>query len=122
MPDKRSLDRVPIAGGAGGEATVFHPMTILDINERGARIEAAYPLRNNSLHDFRLMLNGPSVVLKGRIVYCQVGDLRAGVAFYRCGVEFINPASHVLDAIREFVSQQETMPGGVIEGEIAADI
>ena len=122
MPDKRSLDRVPIAGGAGGEATVFHPMTILDINERGARIEAAYPLRNDSLHDFRLLLNGPSVVLKGRIVYCQVGDLRAGIAFYRCGIEFIAPPSHVLDAIRDFVASQEGMPGGVIEGEIAAEI
>jgi len=122
MPDKRSLDRVPIAGGAGGEATVFHPMTILDINERGARIETAYPLRNDSLHDFRLVLNGPSVVLKGRIVYCQVGDLRAGVAFYRCGVEFINPPSHVLDAIREFVAAQDNAPGTVMEGEMAAEI
>jgi len=121
MPDKRNLDRVPIAGGAGGEATVFHPMTILDINERGARIEAAYPLRNDSLHDFRLLLNGPSVVLKGRIVYCQVGDLRAGVAFYRCGVEFINPPSHVVDAVRDFVALQETSPSAVMEGEIAAE-
>jgi hypothetical protein len=122
MPDKRSVDRIPIAGGAGGEATVFHPMTILDITERGARIEAAYPLRNDSLHDFRLMLNGPSVVLKGRIVYCQVGDLRAGIAFYRCGVEFVNPPAHVLDAIREFVTHQESMPAGVIEGQINAEI
>jgi len=122
MADKRSLDRIPITGGAGGEATVFHPMTILDINERGARIETAYALRNDSLHDFRLMLNGPSVVLKGRIVYCQVGDLRAGVAFYRCGVEFINPASHVIEALRDFVAQQEAAPGGVIEGEVAAEM
>ncbi|MEO6214147.1 MAG: PilZ domain-containing protein [Vicinamibacterales bacterium] len=119
MPDKRGVERVRLSGQVGGEATVFHPMAILDLSERGIRIETSYPLQNDSLHDFRLLLDGPSVVLKGRIAYCQVGDIRGGIALYRCGVEFVEPPAHVLSAIQDFVAAQSARPETIIEGEIS---
>lgn len=121
MPNTRETERVPILGKVVGEVMVFQPMTILDMSERGAQIETAFPLQNDSLHDFRLSLNDRGVVVKGRIVYCKIGELREGVVLYRCGLEFIEPSSHAASAIRDFVAIQGAPPGAVIDAEIAGD-
>lgn len=117
--DKRAVGRTPIPGPIVGEVTVFQPMTILDMSERGAQIEAAFPLQNDSLHDFRLSLKDRSVVVKGRVVYCQIGELLEGVVRYRSGIEFIEPSPHVLTAIRDFVTVQSAPPPEVIDAELA---
>jgi hypothetical protein len=96
-------------------------MTILDMSERGAQIETPYALQNDSLHDFRLSLNERSVVVKGRIVYCQIGELRDGVVLYRTGVEFVEPPPHAASAIRDFVAIQTAPPAAVIDAEIAGE-
>jgi hypothetical protein len=119
--DKRDSARVPIAGLIG-EVTVFQPMTILNMSERGARIETAFPLQLDSLHEFRLSLGERSVIVKGRIAHCQIGDLREGQVLYRSGIEFIEPSEHVNAAIRSFVEihlQARARPPAVVDAEIA---
>jgi hypothetical protein len=102
-PDpKRDTERIPVPS-LHGEVKVFQPMTILDISHGGAQIETPFPLHIDSLHDFRLSLGDRSVVVKGRIAHCHVGELREGVALYRAGVEFIEPSEHVQTAVSDFV-------------------
>lgn len=116
---KRAVARTPIPGEVVGEVTVFQPMTILDMSERGAQIEAPYQLQNDSLHEFRLSLGDRFVVVKGRIVYCQIGDIREGTVLYRSGVEFVEPSAHALTAIRDFVAVHQAPPPDVIDAETA---
>lgn len=115
--DKRAVDRTPIPGQVAGEVTVFQPMTILDMSECGAQIETPYKLQNDSLHDFRLSLGDRSVIVKGRVVYCQIGELREGTVLYRSGVEFTEPSPHAIVAIRDFVAMRKAPPPAIIDAE-----
>lgn len=123
--NKREIERVPVPAEVHGEVTVFQPMTILDLSERGAQIETTFALHLDSLHDFRLTLGERSVVVKGRIVHCQIGEIIDGTVRYRTGLEFIEPSDHALVAIRAFVDAQrtvlETPPPPVIDAEIAGE-
>jgi hypothetical protein len=123
MPKKRDLERVPLAGQVTGEVMVFQPMTILDISEGGAQVETTFPLQLDSLHDFRLSLGTRSIVVKGRIAHCHVGELTETSALYRTGVEFVEPSEHVAFAIAEFVEalKARNAAGAVVDGEIAED-
>lgn len=124
MTQKRDAERVPIAGEVTGEVTVYEPMTIVDMSELGAQIETRFPLHLDSLHEFRLTLGTRSVIVKGRIVHSQIGDLNDGAVLYRTGVEFVEPSEHVLTALHAFVEAKktfaETLP--VVEAEIADEI
>ena len=102
-----------------GEVMVYQPITILEISWGGMRMEAPFSLQNDSLHEFRLVLTQRSVVVKGRVVRCEVGELRDGTVLYRCGVEFVDPAPHVRDTIRDFVAVQNASPS-VVDGEITS--
>lgn len=119
--EKRDVERVPIPGQVTGEVTVFQPMTILDLSERGTQVETTLALHLDSLHDFRLSLGDRSVVVKGRIVHCQIGELMEGSVRYRTGVEFVEPSEHARVAIRAFVEAQriarETPP--IVDAELA---
>jgi hypothetical protein len=123
MTEKRDSERVPIPGQVTGEVTVFQPMTILDISERGAQVETTFALHLDSLHQFRLSLGDRSVVVQGRIAHCKIGELHEGTVLYRTGVEFIEPSEHARDAIRAFVDAQraarETPP--IVDAEITED-
>jgi hypothetical protein len=100
-----------------GEVTVYQPITILDIDEKGVQLEAPFALHNDSLHDFRLALREQSVVVKGRVARCEIGEITDGVV-YRCTVEFVEPSSHVLRAIRGFMAVHNAPPP-VIDGEVS---
>ena len=102
--EKRDRERVPLAGEVRGEVMVFQPMTILDISLGGVQIETAFALQLDSLHDFRLTLGDRSVVLKGRIAHCHIGELTDVAALYRTGVEFVALSEHARTAIADFVS------------------
>jgi PilZ domain-containing protein len=105
--DKREdpqRERVPILGDLRGEVMVFQPISIVDISVGGAQVETAFPLQLDSLHDFRLTLGDRSVVLKGRVAHCHIGDLEEERIGYRTGIEFIDPPEHVRSAIKDFVS------------------
>src|SRR5436189_6410035 len=101
--NKRDKELVPVSSPLHGEVMVFQPMTILDISKGGAQIETPFALQLDSLHDFRLSLGERSIVVKGRIAHCHIGELKEGVVLYRTGVEFIEASGHVQSAIVHFV-------------------
>jgi hypothetical protein len=103
--EKRDLARVPLGGLVQGEVMVFQPMTILDISPGGAQIETTFALQLDSLHDFRLSLGERSIVVKGRIAHCHIGELTEVAALYRTGVEFVSMSEPARDAIASFVSE-----------------
>jgi hypothetical protein len=115
---KREAERVDVPGQVTGAVTVFQPMTILNISVKGMLMESAVALHNDSLHDFRLSLDGRSVVLKGRVVYCTIGELREGAVLYRCGVEFVEPPPHVQAAVADFVAVHKAPPPRIVDGQI----
>jgi hypothetical protein len=98
-------------------------MTILDISRGGAQIETPFALQLDSLHDFRISLGDRSVVVKGRIAHCHIGELKEGIVLYRTGVEFIETSDHVQTAIEHFVKALKLShrPPAIIEGQIADD-
>ena len=114
---KRAAERVDVPGQVTGAVTVFQEMTILNISVGGMLMESAAALHNDSLHDFRLSLDGRSVVVKGRVVYCKIGELREGGVLYRCGVEFVELPPHVQAAIGDFVKVHKAAPSQVIDGD-----
>jgi hypothetical protein len=121
-PDKRDRERVPMSRQLVGAVMVFQPMTVSDISHTGAQVETPFPLQLDSLHDFRLSLGDLSVVVKGRIAHCHIGDLRDGIAVYRSGVEFVEPSEPVKHAIAEFVDTHRlTRRVHVIDAEVADD-
>ena len=121
MGEKRDCERVPVPGELAGEVMVFEPMTILDMSTSGAQIETKFALHLDSLHDFRLSLGDLSVVVKGRIVHCKIGELKEGAVLYRTGVEFVEPSDHAVSAIQMFVAAQKAaqLPPPIVEAEIA---
>ena len=121
--DKRDLERVPLEEQVQGEVMVFQPMTILDISLGGAQIETAFALQLDSLHDFRLSLGDRSVVVKGRIAHCHIGELTDVAALYRTGVEFVDLSEHARGAITVFVSAMKRVRRvpRVVDGVIADD-
>lgn len=126
MSNTRYGERVPTPGQVTGEVTVYEPITILDLSDRGALVETQFALHLDSLHEFRLSLGTRSVVVKGRIAHCQIGELNQGTVLYRTGVEFIEPSDHVLSAIHSFVEALKfaatTAPMRIVEAELADDI
>lgn len=122
---KRDTERVPVPGEVTGEVSVYEPMTIMDLSEHGAQVETRFAMHLGSLHDFRLSLSDLSVIVKGRIVHCQIGGLGEGAVLYRTGVEFIDPSEHALTAIRGFVDGQKVAAHAVapiIDAELADEI
>jgi hypothetical protein len=121
--NKRDNERVSIPSPLHGEVKVFQPMTILDVSHGGARIETPFSLQVDSLHDFRISLGDRSIVVKGRIAHCQIGDLKEGVVLYRAGVEFIEISEHAQAAIDDFLEALRLSRSApvVVDGQIAED-
>jgi len=124
MTNTRDSERIPIPGQVTGEVTVYEPMTIFDLSDRGAQVETKFALHLDSLHEFRLSLGPRQVVVKGRIAHCQIGELREGTILYRTGIEFIEPTEHALAAIHAFVEALKfaaSAPPAIVEAELADD-
>jgi hypothetical protein len=122
-PNKRDKERVPTSGLVEGAVMVFQPMTILDISHGGAQVETPFPLQLDSLHEFRLSLTDRSVIVKGRIAHCYVGELRNDITVYRSGVEFVEPSEPVRQAIAEFVDalKASRRVPAILDAEFADD-
>lgn len=118
---KRDIERVPVTPEVTGEVSIYEPMVIFDLSERGALVETPFAMQLGSLHEFRISLGERSVVVKGRIVHSQIGGLGEGAILYRTGVEFVDPSEHVLTALRAFVSGRKIAAHArpIIEAEIA---
>jgi hypothetical protein len=101
--EKRDTERLDILGELQGEVSVLAPLTVKEISHGGALVETSFPLQLNSLHEFRLALDGRPVVLRGRIAHCRIVDVEQEVVVYRAGLEFINPSHHVVAAIDAYI-------------------
>jgi hypothetical protein len=121
--NKRDAERVAMAAPLYGEVKVFQPMTVLEISKSGAQIGTPFAQQLDSLHEFRLSLGERSIVVKGRIAHCHIGELKEGVVLYRTGVEFVDLSDHVQSAIVEFVEAlrvtQASAPPAIVDGQIA---
>ena len=120
--NKRDTERVAVPAPLYGEVKVYQPMTILDVSKGGAQIETPFALQLDSLHDFRISLGQRSVVVKGRIAHCHIGELKEGVVLYRTGVEFVETSDHVQSAIEHFVEALRIMQRAqppILDGQIA---
>jgi hypothetical protein len=104
MPEeKRGAERIEILGTLPGAATVVQPLTITELSSGGAQLEAAFPLLVDSLHEFRLSLGDHSVVVKGRVAHCHISDVDQQGVVYRAGIEFVEPAPWIAEAIQQFI-------------------
>ena len=121
--NKRDNERVAVPTPLYGEVKVYQPMTILDISRGGAQIETPFALQLDSLHDFRLSLGEQSIVVKGRIAHCHIGELKDGIVLYRTGVEFIENSVHVQTALDHFIEALKAANRApiVVDGQIAED-
>jgi PilZ domain len=123
--NKRDTERVPVPSPLYGEVKVYQPMTVLNISKGGAQIETPFALQLDSLHDFRLSLGERSIVVKGRIAHCHIGELKEGIVLYRTGVEFVETSGHVQSALVHFVEALKLVhrttvrPQQIVEGQIA---
>ena len=113
--------RISLPGQVVGEVTVFQRMAIINLSETGAQIETRVPLMNDSLHEFRLSLDDCSIIVKGRIAYCQISELRQGIVLYRCGVEFVDLTSHASAALRDFVAVHSGPRPTALDAEVSDD-
>jgi hypothetical protein len=102
--DNRDEERLTVLGDLFGEVMVYEPMLIKEIGVGGATVETRFPLHLNSLHDLRLLLGPRPVVVKGRVVHSHISDVDQDIVIYRSGIEFVEPSSHVTDAIVEFLN------------------
>jgi hypothetical protein len=122
--NRRDRGRVPVPSPLYGEVKVYQPMTILNISKGGLQIETPFALQLDSLHDFRISLGERSIVVKGRIAHCHVGELTEGVVLYRTGVEFIENPDHAQSAIESFVDAlrlSQKASSAIVDGQIAED-
>jgi hypothetical protein len=119
--NKRDNERVPVPSPLHGEVKVFQPMTILDVSHGGAQIETPFALQLDSLHDFKISLGERSIVVKGRIAHCHIGELQEGVVLYRTGVEFIENSEHAQAALETFIEalRAATRAPAVVDGQLA---
>jgi hypothetical protein len=124
VPKKREAERLPVISPLYGEVKVFQPMTILDVSHRGAQIETPFALQIDSLHDFRISLEERSIIVKGRIAHCHIGELKDGVVLYRTGVEFVENTEHAQAALDGFVDALKAArrAPSVLDGQIAEDV
>jgi hypothetical protein len=108
---KRDSQRIELLGGLSGEVMVFQPMRIAEISQGGMQIETGFPLHLDSLHDFRLTLEGQSIVVKGRVAHSHISDVDQDIVTYRSGVEFIEPSEPVAEVISHFTERLRRLRG-----------
>ena len=102
---------------------LFQPADVCQVSHGGMQVDTTFPLQLDSLHDFRLTLGEISLVVKGRIAHCHIGQLTDVVALYRTGVEFVELTEHARNAIGHFVAATKVSQGppSIVDGIIAED-
>ena len=101
--EKRKSRRIPVSSDLVGEVMAFQPMTVTEISRGGLKVDTAFALHLDSVHEFRLTLHGHSIVLKGRVVHCRISQVTDGAVKYRSGIQFIDTPERAAGVIGEFV-------------------
>ena len=104
-PSQRRTERLEILGEPSGEVMVYQPMGLTQVSRAGAEVETTFPLQIDSLHDFRFVLGGRSIVVKGRVVHAHVSNVENEATIYRSGIEFVEPSERIVEAIGEFMDE-----------------
>ena len=102
-PGQRRTERMELLSDLRGEVMVYQPMVLTEVSRLGAQVETTFPLQIDSLHDFRFVLNGRSIVVKGRVVHEHVSQVEGQATTYQAGIEFVQPSERVVAAIGEFI-------------------
>jgi hypothetical protein len=110
--EHRESGRVEILGELKGEMSILQPLGIKEISPDGCLIETAFPLHLNSLHDIRLTLGAQSIVLKGRVAHCRIGDLDQELVHYLSGIQFVEPPARARDILVQFIEALEARRRG----------
>jgi len=103
--DKRESPRTEILGRLAGEVSVPAPTLIHNISRSGAQIECAFPLILGSAHELRLHLGDESVVVRARVVHCQIADIGRDLVRYVAGVEFVELPPYADAAIAAYLDR-----------------
>ena len=103
--ERRREERLRIPNSMPGDVTIVEPVRIVDISLCGAAVELERSLALESLHDFRLALGDRSAIVKARVAYCRVSDIWPDRMVYRAGLEFLDVAPRVRDAIAAFITE-----------------
>lgn len=103
--DQRRSPRTEILGRLSGEVSVAAPMLVRDISRAGAQIECAFPLILGSAHEIRLHLEDDAVIVKARVVRCQISDVARDIVRYEAGVEFVELTPHADAAIAAYLDR-----------------
>jgi acyl-coenzyme A thioesterase PaaI-like protein len=101
--ERRNAERIHLLGTVHGDVLIVQATEIRQISLGGMLVETRFPLTVESLHDFRLMLGDPSVVVKGRVAHSRISDVVHDAVFYQSGVEFVEPSAVVTAAIARFI-------------------
>ena len=110
--ERRDGPRLDILGELNGEVMVFQAMGVKDLSVAGARVETPFALRVDSLHEFRLTLGDQSVVVKGRVVRCQISDVEQEQIAYQTGIQFVDLPERVQIAIKQFLETVQSARRG----------
>lgn len=105
---RRADERIQILGELPGAATVHQKIAVRELSRAGAQIETTVALQVDSLHEFRIALGSRSVVVKGRVVHCQIQDVDPDRVIYRAGLEFVEMPEWVARAITDFLESIKT--------------
>ncbi len=111
----RRFPRVQILGNVTGEVSLLHDVTLLDLNEGGARLEHAGRFALNAICYLRLPAPEGEPVLKARIVHSAVSRTAPGpgeetILFYQSGVEFVGLTSDALLVLRQLLPSLDRPP------------
>ena len=103
---ERQHERLDVRGEMRGEVMTYQPMTITQISEGGARVDTAFALHLDTVHQFRLSLNDLSVIVRGRIAYSRISRVenQRGLT-YQSGVEFVDLSEHARLALASFMQE-----------------
>ncbi|HNV03733.1 MAG TPA: PilZ domain-containing protein [Vicinamibacterales bacterium] len=103
--EKREAPRLDTLGQLTGEVSVLAPIVVYDLSALGARLECAFPLVLGSAHEIRLHLGPDAVVVRARVVHCQIAEIGHELVRYVAGVEFLERPPHVDAALRAYAAR-----------------
>lgn len=113
--DLRTAPRALLSSTIPGEVSARIPVVLLDLSERGARLEHARPMSPGMGYGLAVLLEGGDTILKVRVVWSVVARLTKrpggeGDLFYHSGVEFLELRVEQRARIASTLCRVESVP------------
>jgi hypothetical protein len=125
LHDTRRVRRIPLDGSIRSEVNGCFEAAVLDLSDRGARIEHREVVRPGQVYVMELRLPGVSTLLRlsayavwSWVHRFQPGHDTGGIVFHS-GVEFQGLAEGTRQALAEFLGQADTQAPEVLSHPIA---